>query len=129
MYNYIADSNPDAAFALLNKNGYGNIVETQDDIPYALTNMVAVDGEPALRAILQLHPDRDVIIEDYQSSEKRRGFVGMDGETTRNCSGCHKNATGDVATQTTSIVSQTNTFILIGALAITFAIIVAAKNK
>lgn len=92
-----------------------------------LESIVASGGEDSLRDVMSVHPDREVIIEIFekksldkphtkeecgcQNSSKlhrRRLFVGADGK------------------QTTT--NQTNTYILIGALMVSLAIISSIKK-
>ena len=127
MYQHVAECNPDGSYLVLHKFGYADQpINSIDDIAYHLQNMVASEGEPALKEILKIHPDRDVIIEHYQSTQKKEQpkaeVLFHDGCGCDDCKKkAMKNATGDAPKGVT--LSQTNLFILLGAVLVTVAII------
>jgi len=125
LYKHIAQANPDGCYMVLHKYGYANSdLNSIDDVAYVCQTMVACEGENAFKDLLKLHPDRDVIIEDYKESQpKETKKVGCDGGCE--CSSCKsntlKNATGD--SQNINVAAQTNTFILLGFVIVGIAII------
>lgn len=136
LYQYIAESNPDACIMLLHRYGYANQqFNTFEDIAASLQTMVASEGEDSFKELMKLHPDKDVIVEQFSQKTSdmpvAKNFAGCDGSSSScGCSGCRsnsmKNATGDFA-QTANIATQTNTFILLGAVIVAVAILTSAK--
>jgi hypothetical protein len=140
IYQHIAESNPDGCVMLLHKYGYATTapMNTIDDVAYCTQQMIACEGEPAFKDLLKLHPDRDVIIEDYNASLPQATqttpqpipaptTMNMCGSgcSCGNCSsGSMKNATGDTS-GSSSVATQTGTFILLGAVFIAVAILTA----
>lgn len=131
VYRYIAESNPDASYQLCQSKGMYDIYN-MDDLQTALEVLVA-QGEEEAKKVFSLHPDKDVIVEVFgQKVEpieiKKQEVVVEEKPTT--CS-CKLNATGDTPTppqQNHSIVNQTNTYILLGAIIVSMAII-SMKSK
>jgi len=131
IYKYIADNNPDGCIAILYKYGYmNNPINSTDDLAYVCQVMVASEGENSLNDLLKIHPDRNLIIEDYNNNSnisvpkencnckkdknnEDSKMVGTDGSTS--------------VSNNTGIVTQTNTFILLGAVLVAVAILTASK--
>ena len=65
VYYYIADSKPDEAVNLLTSkyNYHVDSDYTIDEIALALQDIVNSDGETALRDVMNIHPDKMVILE------------------------------------------------------------------
>lgn len=61
VYNYIAHTDPALAGQIINDFGYK--VVNKKNMGANLKNLVAQEGEPALKVILENHPDKDVILE------------------------------------------------------------------
>lgn len=127
LYGYIANNNPSMAKALCHKYGYKiSGVQSKDDLGVCLEQLVAKEGEPALKDIVQNHPDRDLIIELNEKETKQLGHDGKHYSTCQ-CNDCKKpymNYTGEEKIATTSnMVSQTNTFLLASAFLLGIAII------
>ena len=61
VYNYIAHTDPALAGQIINDLGYK--VVNKKNMGANLKNLVAQEGEPALKVILENHPDKDVILE------------------------------------------------------------------
>ena len=131
VYLYIAQLSPDAANSLCKEYGYYDI-SNQAELSYCLRKIVADEGEPALKKIMELHPDKDVILELF---EKKSEAVVMPAEPirerSRDCS-CMMNADGAsnvMAQQNQNAASQTNMMILAAALIVSISIIAMNKNK
>ncbi len=77
---YIAAANPDQAAALC--NSYGLDVQNQDDIVGGLYMIAEQDGTEGLKNIFAIHPDKEVIIENFNPSTGKTTCSGG------NCSGC-----------------------------------------
>jgi hypothetical protein len=68
VYHYIAQNNPDAANDICKKFGYFQI-NSIDELANCLQNIVAQDGESALKDVMSLHPDKDVLIELFDKKK------------------------------------------------------------
>jgi len=123
VYHYIAESDPIKANELCKKYGY---YQNQyiEDIPICLQQIVAEHGEPAFKEILALHPDKDVILEVFQTKEQPQQEPTMLQQPKQDCS-CMMNADG--TTNALSITSNTNTMILLAAIVISISIIAIKK--
>jgi hypothetical protein len=64
IYEYIARSNPQGARMVIQQFGYR--ITDNKRMGDNLRMLVAQEGEPALREIAQLHPDKDLILEIIQ---------------------------------------------------------------
>ncbi len=97
IYNYVAAMNPQGSRDVIQSFGY-DIKDTRN-MGNNLKTLVAREGQPALAAILAMHPDKDVIMEmnkpafaETQAAEKTCGcnkcggrsenFLGADGIIT-----------------------------------------------
>ena len=138
VYLYIAQNNPDAAYEVCKKYGYFN-VQSFEDLAASLQSIVAEHGESALKEVLDIHPDKEVILEmnDKKKVEEPPLEVIIQKVFDRNkpvekdCS-CMKNADATAAAvsaqpQQSASVSQTNTYILVGALIVSIAILSMKK--
>ena len=91
IYTYIANNNPYQAKSILHKYGYSiKDVKDNNDLGKCLKMLVGYEGEDALNDVLDSHPDKNVIVERYQSTQTtEKNFNG-------GC-GCHKCSTSDIA--------------------------------
>lgn len=112
VYYYIAQLNPDLAYDVCQKNGFTQIF-SQEELADTLQT-IAASSENGLKQVLSAHPDKEVIIEMFQKKEEqpKQNFA---------------NASGD-SSKTTKLVSQTNAFILVGAIIVSLAIISAKQG-
>jgi hypothetical protein len=134
VYNYIAESNPYFAKGICHKYGYETTnVRSKADLGQCLKRLVANEGEPAFRDIMENHPDKDVIIEMFSNSKKADNFSNMDGNGNRGCgcSSCNNKpkdhymyADGSSSNNTNSLTSVA----LIGA-SLLLAVAIITKNK
>lgn len=131
------------AKAICHKYGYKiSGVQSKNDLGVVLEQLVAKEGEPALRDIVHNHPDRDIIIE-FESKDKVESNLNHCGEQ-HTCPRCGRSGEScvckkqyanyvnyigeDREVQTkqptnASLVSQTNTFLLASAFLLGVAII------
>lgn len=65
LYYHIANSNPDAAADLCSRYGYN--CSNIDDIVNSIVNITNQHGEPALQQVMDLHPDKELILEFNQA--------------------------------------------------------------
>lgn len=78
IYEYIARNNPTGAKRVIESFGYK--VVNPRSMGDNLRMLVAQEGEPALKEIVALHPDKDLILEVYKGDiEKKESFSGADG--------------------------------------------------
>lgn len=69
IFQYVAQSDPDASISIINKYGYNvERVHASEDLGECLRQLVAEEGEPAMKDIYSIHPDKDQIIELYAGS-------------------------------------------------------------
>lgn len=123
-YQYIAESNPDAAFELCKRHGYYNINDL-NELGNTLTQIVANGNENDFAEVMALHPDGEMVIAGRgvtnppppPEQPKQLSFAESD------CPCKKLNATGDGS----SVINQTSLYILAGAAIIAFAIISSRK--
>lgn len=79
IYEYIARNNPVGAKRVIESFGY--VVTQPKKMGDNLRMLVAQEGEPALKAVVDLHPDKDLILEVYGNGAKsnNENFLGADG--------------------------------------------------
>ena len=68
VYHYIADNSPKLAKQIIESFGYR--VVDQRQMGNNLQQLVANEGEDALKMILEAHPDKDVILELFSEKQK-----------------------------------------------------------
>jgi len=124
MYSYVAASNPYFAKSLLHKFGY--VVEKDQPLGNALQQLVAYEGEPALMAIIENNPDKELFMEYFEKSMPKKEDCGCNKGNDKlieymNFSGQIQAAAQLQENQKTT--SQTSLMVLAGAMLIAFAII------
>lgn len=129
MYSYVAACNPNMAKAICHKYGYQIVnVKTPKDLGVCLEQVVAQEGETALKDIVRNHPDKEIIMEVCASEN----FVGADGTQSREeemkkirneAYNSYLNFAGEDIARKQSATSQTNTFLLASAFLMGIAII------
>jgi hypothetical protein len=142
LYTYVANNNPSMAKAICHKYGYKiSGVQTKDDLGVVLEQLVSKEGEPALKDIVLNHPDREIIIE-FENRDKSESNLNF--QASPNCPRCGRSATSclcqkqygsyanyigeenntiETKASNSSLVSQTNTFLLASAFLLGVAII------
>lgn len=118
VYRYVAESNPIGVQGIIESFGYEH-ANTSD---MGLSQLVARVGEPALKKVMDNHPDKEIILElfskekecDCKNNRRYDGFLNANG--------------GEVAKEkenTNSIIAQqTNAMILVSALFIFTALMI-----
>jgi len=130
VYQYIAYSNPDAANELCNKHGYYQI-QSYEELADCLQSIVARKGESALKEIMELHPDKEVVLELFEKKVEAKPepltppIQIMEQKRERDCS-CMLNADG-AQNQNQGMASQTNLMILVAAMIVSISIISMKK--
>ena len=134
VYQYIAEHNPDAAYNVCKQYGYYDI----KDIPQlaqCLELIVGQNGEEGLTKVMELHPDKETLLELFK--KKQDDIVEVVIPTVQEQAAPPKsepiiqNAFQDNmknADGNSMLVNKTNLYILIGASVVAFAIIVS-RNK
>lgn len=123
MYEYVAMSNPREAKSLIESFGYR--VTNPRTMGANLRMLVSQEGESALKAIAQMHPDRELILEACGAS-KRESFMGVDGLINGTTTNTNQNQQD--ANDSTKLAYQTNAMMIVVALIIASAIIVNQKK-
>lgn len=109
VYQYIAETNPEVAYDVCARNGFTEIFSVEE-LSDTLQS-IAASGESGLKQVLLIHPDKEVIIELF---EKKSEPLQQQQVVQRN----FLNASGS-----SKIVTQTNAFILVGAIIVSLAIV------
>lgn len=87
LYNYIAANNSGPAKAVLDKFGYdASSVDTVEVLGAGLATMVKENGEPALKDLLSIHPDKEVIVQEFAPASA--AIPSPTGKTGCGCGGC-----------------------------------------
>ena len=81
-YNDIAKRNPQGAVSVISSFGY-EIVD-RSNLGQSLNELVAQEGEPALKKIMEIHPDKDIILELFSNQATDTEKKGCD------CSSCNE---------------------------------------
>jgi hypothetical protein len=127
VYEYVANNDPKGAEMIINSFGYE--VTDRGNLGKSLSELVSQVGEPALRKVMEYHPDRDIILE--LSSDDKKSECG--------CSSCKRgnqhhehymNASGSETPKETkpdTLAHQTNVILVVATLFIVTALIY--KNK
>lgn len=124
MYDYVAMSNPREAKSLIESFGYR--VTNPRTMGANLRMLVSQEGESALKAIAQMHPDKEFILEACGASSKRESFMGVDGLINGTTTNTNQNQQD--ANDSTKLAYQTNAMMIVVALIIASAIIVNQKR-
>lgn len=132
IYEYIARSNPRGARMVIQEFGYR--ITDNKKMGDNLRMLVAQEGEPALREIVKLHPDKDLILEVFNEkqeekpcgcSEKKENFLGADA--TLSSAVLANNQQQNHASDSTKLAMQTNAMIIGATIIIAVALIVNKK--
>jgi hypothetical protein len=128
-YEYIAKTNPSGAKKVINEFGY-RVVDGRR-MGENLRMLVAQEGEPALRAIAEMHPDKELLLEvfapkdgDCGCKKKSESFLGADGVLT---SAVLSNNQQQAQSDSTKLAMQTNAMLIAATIIIAAAIIVSKK--
>jgi len=136
VYLYIAENNPDEAYEICKKYGYFNI-NSMEELADALKSIVAEQGQDSLEEILNIHPEKEVILEIFDKKkeidtkpieEVIQLMFDKNKPIEKDC-GCMKSADASPSTPSapSPVVNQTNTYILVGALIVSIAILSMKK--
>jgi len=124
VYRYIAELNPVKANELCVRSGYEDAMDAKE-LSDNLLSMVARNGELALKKIMDIHPDKDAILELFRPDEITTNTAVVQPKMDSGIvevrplqfqPRSYQNATGNIAT-------QTNNIILVAAVLVSLAII------
>jgi hypothetical protein len=117
LYQRVASANPQGSKRVIKNFGYE--IRT-NDLPQALKLLVKEEGEPALRAIVDIHPDKEIILECCGHTANTTSIEKVDKEREH-----YLNAVGSQLTAAQKETQLTNTFLI----ASTFIILTALILK
>ena len=126
IYEYIAANNPVQSERIIRRFGYESL--RASNLGDNLREVVAQEGEEAFLEVLELHPDRDLLVEVYAPKEEKESCGCTKGKCScrkndyMNADGANNVAEDKSAAQISA--SQTNTFLMAAALILAVAIIV-----
>ncbi len=126
VYQYVADNDPRGAEMIINSFGYE--VTDRRNLGQSLSELVAQVGEPALKKVMEYHPDRDIILELNQDDKKSECNCGNWMRTRAQES--YMNASGNEKPKEAkpdTLAHQTNVILVVATLFIVTALIY--KNK
>ena len=125
VYKYVAENDPNGAVSIINSFGYECV--TTKDLGKSLSELVSVVGEPALKKVMDYHPDKEIILEMYSKNEscscpscKASKNPYMNQERFLNISGSE--VVGQTKGDNTAIVLQTNGILIVSAIIIALAL-------
>jgi len=138
VFNYVAESNPIGSVQLINSFGYD--VTNDSNLGKSLSELVAEVGEEAFKKVIDLHPDKDVILElnSDKTLQNKNSSCGCDVcksiakkeeyLTYLNISGKgqfadEKPTNNNNTTNTHLLANQTNVILVVSALFIATALI------
>jgi len=135
VYQYVADSDPRGTQRLIESFGYE--ITDQRNLGKSLSELVSNVGEPALKKVIDLHPDKDIILEYNVNTTPKTSSCGCSSCKSKDSHDKYMNATGSETianngsvsnTNNTNILAhQTNTILVIATLVIIAGIML--KNK
>lgn len=126
VYKYIAELNPSPANDLCVQQGLPDATNS-DELANNLVAIVAQNGELALKKIMELHPDKDLIVEMFGQSKQQPqqnidpGITEVKPLVQRQLQQGYVNYAN--ATGTSGVARNTNVIILVSALVVALAII------
>jgi len=116
MFEYIATDNPQACSDLCTKYGFQAKAANTSDLGDCMSQLVEQAGAPALHDLVALHPDKDLILEQYgpgaAGTDWSGGSTGGCGCASCRAAGAGGNQVGPVAQQYLQAAAQQgNSFI------------------
>jgi hypothetical protein len=127
VYQYVADNDPKGAEMIINSFGYE--VTDKRNLGQSLSELVSQVGEPALKKVMEYHPDRDIILE-LNSEDKNLNCGCQRCKRANQYNDQYLNVTGSETPKETkpdTLAHQTNVILVVATLFIVTALIY--KNK
>jgi hypothetical protein len=133
VYKYVAESNPTGTRNLIESFGYE--ITDKRDLGRSLSELVNNEGEPALKKIMDIHPDKNIILEYNVTDKANNSSCNCDTCKAKHNHSNYMNATGPEnsvstnsnTTNTHLIANQTNVILVVATIFIVGALIL--KNK
>lgn len=122
VYKYVADNDPNGAVSIINHFGYE--VTDRRDLGQSLRELVSQIGEPALKKVMEYHPDREIILELNVDDKKSECGCGNCKKTKMQEH--YMNASGTEApkeVKSDTLAHQTNVILVVATLFIVTALI------
>ena len=119
LYTRVAAANPNGAKSVIKSYGYE--IRT-NNLAQALKQLVAAEGEPALRSIVDIHPDKELILECYAPTKEKKEDCGCK-EKEKSYEKEYLNAVGKM-TDAQKENQLTNTFLIVSAVMVLGALII-----
>jgi hypothetical protein len=131
VYQYVADNNPRGTQQLIESFGYE--ITDRRDLGRSLSELVSTIGEPALKKVMDIHPDKDIIVEynvslspssstcgcsSCKAKEQHNNYMNASGEDN-----LASNSTNQPQNNTHLIANQTNVILVVATLFIVSALI------
>jgi hypothetical protein len=120
VYKYVAESNPILTQGIIESFGYEH-ANTPD---MGLSQLVAREGEPALKKIMDNHPDKNIILELFSNTDTNCNCNSRKNESFLNANGSNEVAKEKENSSSNVIAQQTNVMILVSALFIFTALMI-----
>jgi hypothetical protein len=120
VYKYVAESNPILTQGIIESFGYEH-ANTPD---MGLSQLVAKEGEPALKKIMDNHPDKNIILELFSNTDTNCNCNSRKNESFLNVNGSNEVAKEKENSSSNVIAQQTNVMILVSALFIFTALMI-----
>lgn len=128
-YNDIAQRNPLGAEQVINSFGY-EIIDRRN-LGKSLNELVILKGEPALKKIMEIHPDKDIILELFSEKKPEKKPCSCGGNCGIHNKESYLNATGAEAKapkdNSNVLAHQTNAILVVATLFIVTALILNKK--
>jgi len=125
VYQYVAQNDPAGAIRVINSFGYE--VADNRDLGVSLRELVSNVGEPALRKVMELHPEKDLILELNSDPKESKCSCGNCNNQSKSKVQEHfYNASGSEtppAPKNDVIAHQTNVILVVATLFIVTALI------
>jgi hypothetical protein len=126
VYDYIAENNPQQAKQLCESFGYR--ITNPRQMSKNLKVLINNEGEHALKSLMDLHPDKEILIDYFGAKKKSEGCgCGCKSKATPTSSyapfEAYLNASGRQESDAQTLATNTNTIIFASALVLAVAII------
>lgn len=126
VYQYVADNDPSGAEMIINSFGYE--VTDRRNLGQSLSELVSQIGEPALKKVMEYHPDREIILE--LNADDKKSECGCGNCKRTRTQEQYMNFNGNETPKDTkpdTLAHQTNVILVVATLFIVTALIY--KNK
>lgn len=126
VYQYVADNDPRGAEMIINSFGYE--VTDRRNLGQSLKELVSKIGEPALKKVMEFHPDKEIILE--LNTENKKSECGCGNCSRMRTQEHYMNASGNEMPKETKpdiLAHQTNMIVVVATIFIVGALML--KNK